>query len=73
MEEKMTVQKLIDLLNENVEDKDSVIFLAESNLKKEGHIKNKYYIESIAKTPPFGNVAIIFNKDTKFEGIPKKN
>lgn len=71
--EKITVQQLIDLLNENVEDKDSVIFLAESNLKKQGHIKNKYYIESIAKTPPFGNVAIIFNKDTKFEGIPKKD
>lgn len=68
---KITVQQLIDLLNENVEDKDSVIFLAESNLKKQGHIKNKYYIESIAKTPPFGNVAIIFNKDTKFEGVPK--
>ena len=71
--EKITVQQLIDLLNENVEDKDSVIFLAESNLKKQGHIKNKYYIESIAKTSPFGNVAIIFNKDTKFEGIPKKD
>lgn len=68
---KITVQQLIDLLNENIEDKDSVIFLAESNLKKKGHIKNKYYIESIAKTPPFGNVAIIFNKDTKFEGVPK--
>ena len=70
---KITVQQLINLLNEHIEDKDSVIFLAESNLKKEGHIKNKYYIESIAKTPPFGNVAIIFNKDTKFEGIPKKD
>ena len=70
---KITVQQLIDLLNENVEDKDSVIFLAESNLKKQGHIKNKYYIESIAKTPPFGNVAIIFNKDTKFEGVPRKD
>ena len=71
--EKLTVQQLIDLLNEHVEDKDSVIFLAESNLKKQGHIKNKYYIESIATTPPFGNVAIIFNKDTKFEGVPKKD
>lgn len=70
---KITVQQLIDLLNENVEDKNSVIFLAESNLKKEGHIKNKYYIESIAKTPPFGNVAILFSKDTKFEGIPRKD
>lgn len=67
--EKMTVKELIDILNENVEDKEnSVIFIGEVNLKKENHLKNKYHIRGITQVPLYGSIVILFDKDTKFEG-----
>ena len=64
----MTVQELIDVLNNNVEDKNQTIFLGEMNLKKEEHIKKKYMIKGIGST--FCSIVILYSQNDKFEGLP---
>lgn len=64
----MTVQELIDVLNNNVEDKNQTNFLGEMNLKKEGHIKKKYMINGISST--FSAIVILYSQNDKFEGLP---